>query len=107
MKPPSTPPSRLLFVGVWIAALGFSGGLCAMIYIAIEKIRAGQGLDTYRTNWLVEFNWIGFLVFVVAAVLALAVGLFFRCQEFREIKNLQERYSGEQSSQIDATPLKK
>ena len=98
--------SRFVIFGVWIAALGFSGGLWAMIFFAIEKVKAGRGLDTYRTHWLVEFNWIGFLVFVVAAILALVIGLFFRYKEFREIKNLQDRYSGKQPSQAEVTSVK-
>lgn len=80
-------------VGVWIA--GFAGlvGFCAMILIAIDKVQTGRGLDTYRTYWLVEFNWIGFFVFLIAAIVALAVGLFFRYKEWREIRQLQELYS--------------
>ena len=77
-----------------------------MIFIAIEKIRAGRGLDTYRTHWLVEFNWIGFLVFIFATILALLIGLFFRYREFREIKNLQERYSDKQLSQTEVMSVK-
>ena len=77
-----------------------------MIFIAIEKIRAGRGLDTYRTHWLVEFNWIGFLVFIFATILALLIGLFFRYREFSEIKNLQERYSDKQLSQTEVMSVK-
>jgi len=88
-------PSRLLVAGVWIGGVASVGGIVAMVLIAIEKIGAGHGLDTYRTHWLVEFNWIGFLVFMVAAIVALAVGLFFRLKERREIQELQARYSVE------------
>ena len=67
-------PSRLLHIGLWVAGVASFGGLAAMIFIAVNEIRAGRGLDTYRTLWMVEDNWIGFLVFVVSAVVALAVG---------------------------------
>lgn len=73
------------------------GGLVAMILIAIEKFSGGNGLDTFRTKWLVEDNWIGFLVFVVVTtvvVLAAAIiGWFQRRSEQREIQQLQIKYS--------------
>lgn len=77
-----------------------------MIFIAIEEVQAGRGLDTYRTHWLVQFSWIGFLVFVAAVILALTVGWFFRYKEFREIKDLQDRYSGKPPSQAEVTSTK-
>lgn len=88
-------PSRLLVAGVRIGGIASLGGILAMILTAIEKVRAGKGLDTYRTHWLVEFNWIGFLVFMVAVIVALAVGAFLRLKERREIQQLQAKYSGE------------
>ena len=30
-----------------------------MVYTAIQMISAGKGLETYRTFWLVNFNWYG------------------------------------------------
>ena len=87
-------PSRLLHIGLWVAGVVSFGGLAAMIFIAVNEIRAGRGLDTYRTLWMVEDNWIGFLVFVVAAVVALAVGFFFRLKECRELRELESKYSG-------------
>ena len=90
---PSSGPSRLVIVGVWAAGIASFGAIVAMVLIAIEKIEGGHGLDTYRTHWLVEFNWIGFLVFLAAVVVALAIGLFFRYKEWREIRKLQNKYS--------------
>jgi hypothetical protein len=83
-------------VGVWVAGIAAFGAIAAMVLIAIEKVRTGQGLDTYRTHWLVEFNWVGFLVLLAAVVVALAIGLFFRYKEWREIRKLQDKYSGEE-----------
>ncbi len=68
-----------------------------MVLIAIDKIGAGQGLDTYRIKWMVEDNWIGFLVFVVVTtvvVLAAAIiGWFQRRSEQREVQQLHAKYS--------------
>lgn len=68
-----------------------------MVLIAIDKISAGQGLDAYRTKWMVEDNWIGFLVFVVATIIvvltAAIIGWFQRRSEQREIQQLQTKYS--------------
>lgn len=89
----SSRPSRLVIVGVWIASIAGLGGILAMVLIAIEKVQTGRGLETYRTHWLVEFNWVGFLVFLAVAAVAIAVGSFFRLKEWREIRKLQAKYS--------------
>lgn len=82
-------------VGIWAAGVASLGAIVAMVVVAIAKVLNGQGLDTFRTHWLVESNWVGFLVFLVAVAVALAIGLFFRYKEGREIRKLKVRYSGE------------
>lgn len=86
-----------MVVGAWVGGIASVGGLVAMILIAIDKVNGGNGLDTYRTKWLVEDNWIGFLVFVVVTtvvVLAAAIiGWFQRRSERREVQQLQAKYS--------------
>src|SRR4030095_9090980 len=52
-------------------------GLAWMITTAIRKVLSGEGLDTFRTTWLVEFNWVGFLVLLIAVVIAFVISLFF------------------------------
>lgn len=88
-------PSRLVRAGFWVAGIASVGGMVAMILVAIEKVRTGHSLDTYRTFWLIEASWIGFFVFLFAAVAALAIGLFFMLKERRELRQLQAKYSGE------------
>jgi hypothetical protein len=51
----------------------------------------GRGLETYRTPWLVEFNWIGLLIFLVAAPVALAVALVFRWREERQWRQVERK----------------
>ncbi|QTN29242.1 hypothetical protein HZ993_05270 [Rhodoferax sp. AJA081-3] len=93
----STPPSRLMMVGAWVGGIASVGGLVAMVLIAIDKLNTGHGLDTYRTKWMVQDNWIGFIVFVVVTtvvVLAAAIiGWFQRRNEQREVQQLQAKYS--------------
>ena len=63
-----------------------------MVAIGVNALYAGKGLDTYRTHWLVQESWIGFLIFVVAATLALLVSLWFRWREHREWRELEQKY---------------
>ena len=63
-----------------------------MLYTAVQMVRSGRGLDTYRTFWLVEFNWIGFLVLFGLIPVALLVGLFFRLHEHRQWRSLERKY---------------
>jgi hypothetical protein len=67
-------------------------GLASIVYTAIQMGRAGRGLETYRTFWLVEFNWIGVLILLALIPLALLVGLFFRLREQREWRSLARKY---------------
>ena len=95
----STPASRLIVVGAWVAGIVSVGGLVAMVLIAIDKVSAGHGLDTFRTKWMVEDNWIGFLVFaIVTTVVLLAaaiIGWFQRRSEQREVQQLHAKYAEE------------
>src|SRR5213592_905421 len=83
---------RFLLIGFVVAGVASVGGLIAMVLIGIEKVRMGHGLDTYRTTWLVEFNWVGFLVLMAALVVALIGGGYLRYLEWRELRQLRERY---------------
>lgn len=82
----------LLRVGIVVAGLASLGALAALIGIAVLKVRGGNGLETYRTFWLVENNWMGFLIFVAVALVAVFVGLLFRLKERREIQKLERKY---------------
>ena len=92
VRAPSSQPSRLVIAGVWIAGVAGLGGIVAMVLLAIEKVQTGRGLETYRTHWLVEFNWVGFLVFLGVAAVAITMGAFFRLKEWREIRKLHAKY---------------
>jgi hypothetical protein len=70
-------------------------GLVAMVVTGLEKVHTGHGLNTFRTTWLVEFNWVGFLVLVASIVIALVGAAVLRYLEWREVRQLQDRHEGE------------
>ena len=76
-----------------MAVASFSG-LAALITRAIEKVRSGEGLATYRTVWLVEFNYVGVLVLFGAIFIALCIGGALRYREYREWRDLEAKYGG-------------
>jgi hypothetical protein len=93
MDEPGKPwMSRWMIVGFIVMGLASFSGLAALIMRAIEKVRAGEGLATYRTFWLVEFNYIGVLVLLGAILVALCVGGVLRYLEYREWRNLEKKY---------------
>lgn len=78
-------PSRGLIAGIVIVGLMSMVNLAAMVLFAVSKARAGQGHDTYRTFWLVEEDYISFLIFFACVLAALGVGLALRLvQQLRE-----------------------
>ncbi len=84
-----------MIVVVWVGGLASFGGFVAMIFIAIDKVSTGHGLDTYRTHWLVEGNWISFLVFLIVATIvglaAVAITWFQRRKDEREIQKINAK----------------
>lgn len=88
-----------MVVGAWVCGFAAAGGLVAMILIAIGKVSGGYGLDTFRTRWMVEDNWIGFLTFVVVTIVVALVAAIIRWSQMwseqREIQQLQTKYSAE------------
>ncbi len=84
-----------MFVGFVVAGITSFVALIAMVATGIEKVNTGHGLDTYRTFWLVEFNWVAFLVLIGATIIALIGGGYLRYLEWRELRELQRRYSGQ------------
>ena len=71
--------------------------MVAMVLIALEKIRTGHSLDIFRSHWLVEDNWIGFLLSVIVITLAAftagVIGWWQCRKEQREIQQLEAKYS--------------
>ena len=97
-RQPRSPVPRLVRVGMIFASIAAALGLVSMIVVAVLKVRGGSGLETYHTVWLVEDNWIGFLVFFLALVVALSAAviavLAFRRRERQEWSELEQKYGG-------------
>ena len=87
---------RRRFVAIVFLILGVTSlvTLIGMVVTGVEKVNTGRGLDTFRTVWLVEFNWVGFLVLMGAVIVALIGGGYLRYLEWREVRELRRRYGG-------------
>lgn len=87
--------SRWLVIGLVVLGLASVSGLAYMSSMAVKMVESGRGLETYRTFWLVEFNWLGFLVLCAAVVLALVVAGFLRLREHMQWRSLERKYGGQ------------
>ncbi len=79
-------------LGIALTGLGSVAALYQLIALAVAKVRAGEGLETYRTVWLVEFSYIGLLISLGAIVVALVVGVFFWWREERLWRDFENKY---------------
>jgi hypothetical protein len=81
---------------VWVALAVFSVAsgvaLVRLALRAVEKISSGEGLDTYKTAWGVEFNYIGLLVMFGVVFLAVLLGLGFQLREWWQLKQIERKY---------------
>ena len=91
-KPNQAPSKFLLSVGFLVVGISSLLSLLALTVRAIEKVKTGKGLDTFRTMWLVEGNYIGFLIFLAALALVCLFAAFMKFREHREWRELEKRY---------------
>ena len=93
MTEPGKPPvSKLMIFGFIIMGVASFSGLGALITLAVQKVISGQGLDTYRTVWLVEFNYVGLLVMFGAVLVVLLIGGGFKLHEYLQLRALEKKY---------------
>jgi hypothetical protein len=103
MKSPSSK-KRISLREKWIAfalifiALASAASMAQQIRTGIEMVRTGRGLETFRTFWLIEFNWIGFLTLIAGAIAALLIGLGLRLFEHLERRKLMKKYPPDRSN---------
>ena len=97
MQRTKKPLSKWLVVGIWLGGVGAVAGTGAMISLAVSKIRAGHGLDSFRSHWLVEDTWIGFTVFFFVTLIVVSVAAVIawlqRRSECQELGQLRAKYS--------------
>ena len=92
VEPKKEPPfPRWIFAGFVVIGLASIAGLAGLILRAVAMVRDGRGTETYRTFWLVEFNWIGVLVFLAAALAAFIIAALFRWREARAVAGARTR----------------
>ena len=72
------PTGRRLIAAVIVVGLISMVVMATMIAFAIGEVRAGRGVETRRTFWLVEDSWIGFLTFSACTLVAIVIGLVCR-----------------------------
>ena len=88
---------RWLLAGIVVTGIASFSGLGAMLLKAVHMVSTGRGLETYRTFWLVEFNWVSFLVLCGATVFALVIALFLRLREYLQWRSLEKKYGSPKS----------
>lgn len=97
-----TPTDRRKFAWALAGVLAFGvagvAGMASMIWIALEKALSGQGLETYHTVWLVEFNYVGFLVLVGAVIIGLLLAGGHWLHEWWQVRSLEKKYGSRESN---------
>lgn len=91
-KPDRTPLPRWKVIGVGVAGVASVFGLVGLVLKALAMVRDGLGIETYRTFFLVEFSWVGVLVFIGVAVVALLIGALVRWREQLQWRALERKY---------------
>ena len=69
-----------------------------MIFTAIDRISSGRGLEVQRTFWLIESNWIEFIVFLATLIVALIVAVGFHIREYLLMRSMEHKYDSQDKS---------
>jgi hypothetical protein len=80
--------------GIFFTGVVSVVALSNLISDAIDKVTSGRGLETYRTFWLVEFNYAGVLVLFACVALAFLVAGSMWAYEWWQWRDLERKYSG-------------
>ena len=91
-EPTKARVSKWMLIGFFIMGIASFAGLGALITVAVQKVISGHGLDTYRTAWLVEFNYIGVLAMFGAVVAVFVVAGVLRLIEYFQWRALEKKY---------------
>lgn len=91
-KPNKAPLPRWMAVGFVVFGLASFVGFVGLVLRALAMVRDGRGMETYRTFFLVEFNWIGVLAFAGSAIVALLVAAVIRWREQQQWRALERKH---------------
>ena len=83
---------RLVLLGFIVFTLASLGGLYQLVALAVEKVLAGKGFETYHTFRLVEFSYVGVLVTLGCMLLAAVISFFFWWREERQWRDFERKY---------------
>lgn len=88
------PKCTWMCAGIILFGLAGLAATARILLVAVDKVMSGRGLETYRTFWLVEFNYIGVLVLFGAVVAVLLAGGAFWLHEWWQWRSLERKYGG-------------
>jgi len=98
--PSQSRTPRWIHVGFVVAGLASLAAVILMVVRALAMVGSNRGLETYWTHWLVEYNWVGFLVLAGAAMVALMVAAVLAWLSWRreqqQWRELESKYGGRQ-----------
>ena len=95
MAKPSEPQKQCwVCAGIFFTGVVSAVALSHLVSDAIDKVSSGRGLETYRTFWLVEFNYVGVLVLFACVALALLVAGGMWGYEWWQWRDLERKYGG-------------
>jgi hypothetical protein len=80
--------------GIFFTGVASFVALSHLISDAIDKVTSGRGLETYRTFWLVEFNYVGLLIMFGCLVIALFAAGGMWAYEWWQWRDLERKYGG-------------
>lgn len=92
-KPNKATRPRWMVVGFVLFGLISLAGFLGLVLRALAMVRDGRGMETYRTFFLVQFNWIGVLAFIGSAIVALFIAAMVRWRENQQWRALERQYS--------------
>lgn len=76
-----------------VAAILIICGFAAFVLRVVDKVRTGHGLDYYFTGWGVQFNYIGVLILLILAPIAMLVGWGIRWWQLRDERDFRKRFN--------------
>lgn len=98
-KTPQKDPRHLprwMCIGMVIMGISSFFAVGYMLCKALYMLGLGRGLETYRTAWLVQYDWIGFLALIGATVVALLAAFashLYKHMKWRKLeRKLKSKY---------------